>query len=232
MIKIQPVFSDRDVVKIRKLYDEVEFHHRSLQALGKSQDKYSDVFVPIVEGKLPEGLRLSVLNEKKEQWNMNELLAILAKEITIREKSKPNFELKKDKEVKREFPRKLAQATTSSLNVVNERSTCVYCYEGHPSEQCRKVINVPKRKELLRKFGRCYICLKRNHIASQCRSKISCTVCQERHHVSICNKGKHESINDVGPGLHVKDGRNIAMQTAKAFIRIGGSRKSEVQGIV
>jgi len=225
MIKLQPVFSDRDIVRIRKLYDEVEFHHRSLQALGKSQDKYSDVFVPIVESKLPEGLRLSVLNEKKEQWKMDELLATLAKEITIREKSKPNFEVKKDKDVRKEIPRKLAQGTTSSLNVVNERNVCVYCYEGHPSELCGKVTDVSKRKELLRKFGRCYICLRRNHIASQCRSKTCCTVCKERHHVSICNKEKQETVNDVGPGLHVKDGSNVAMQTAQAFIRIGGSKK-------
>ena len=225
MIKLQPVFSDRDIVRIRKLYDEVEFHHRSLQALEKSQDKYSDVFVPIVESKLPEGLRLSVLNEKREQWKMDELLATLAKEITIREKSKPNFEVKKDKDVRKEIPRKLAQGTTSSLNVVNERNVCVYCYEGHPSELCGKVTDVSKRKELLRKFGRCYICLRRNHIASQCRSKTCCTVCKERHHVSICNKEKQEAVNDIGPGLHVKDGRNIAMQTAQAFIRIGGSKK-------
>ena len=56
MITLQPISSDRDIVNIRKLYDEIEFHHRSLQTVGKSQDKYSDVFVPIVESKFPEGL--------------------------------------------------------------------------------------------------------------------------------------------------------------------------------
>ena len=151
---------------------------------------------------------------------MDELLATLAKEITIREKSMPNFEVKKDKNVRKEIPRKLAQGTTGSLYVVNERNICVYCYEGHPSELCRKVTDVSKRKELLRRFGRCYICLRGNHIRSK-----TCTVCKERHHVSICNKEKQETVNDVGPGLHVKDGSNVAMQTAQAFIRIGGSKK-------
>ena len=32
---LQPVYNDRDIARVRKLYDEVEFHHRVLQALGK-----------------------------------------------------------------------------------------------------------------------------------------------------------------------------------------------------
>ena len=81
-----------------------------------------------------------------------------------------------------------------------------------------------KGKELLRKFRKCYICLKGNYIASQCRSKTHCTVCRERHHISSCNEEKRETVNDIGPGLHVKDGHDIVMQTAQAFVWIGGSR--------
>jgi len=77
---------------------------------------------------------------------MDELLATLAKEITIREKSMPNFEVKKDKNVRKEIPRKLAQGTTGSLYVVNERNICVYCYEGHPSELCRRLLMCPKER--------------------------------------------------------------------------------------
>ena len=80
---------------------------------------------------------------------------------------------------------------------------------------------------MIRKYGRCFICLKRNHRARDCKSSSKSSKCTERHHVSICEKEKEKGkeSNDVGPGLHVKDGRNIAMQTAQAYIRLGGSDK-------
>ena len=95
LTKLQPVFNDKDITKVRKLYDEVEFHHRALQALGKKQEQYSDVFVPMIESKLPENIRVSVLAKKNDIWNMNEMLAVLATEINIREKSKPTYAKRK-----------------------------------------------------------------------------------------------------------------------------------------
>ena len=90
LTKLQPIYSDKNISRVRKLYDEVEFHHRALQALGKSQEKYADVFVPMIESKLPENIRVSVLSQMTEQWNMDQLLEVLSKEISIREASKPS----------------------------------------------------------------------------------------------------------------------------------------------
>ena len=78
LTKLQPVYNDRDIARVRKLYDEVEFYHRALQALGKKQEQYSDVLVPMIESKLPENIRVSVLAKKGTTWNMNEILAVLA----------------------------------------------------------------------------------------------------------------------------------------------------------
>ena len=64
LMKLQPVFSDKDMTRIRKLYDDVETHHRALKALGEAQDQYSDVFVPLIESKLSENLRVSLLMKK------------------------------------------------------------------------------------------------------------------------------------------------------------------------
>ena len=46
LTKLQPVYRDGNINRIRKLYDEVKFDHRALQALGKSQEQYSGAFVP------------------------------------------------------------------------------------------------------------------------------------------------------------------------------------------
>ena len=65
MIQLKPVVDDRVIPKIWKLFDEVETHHRALLALGKDEDQYSDMFVPVIISKLPENLRVAVLSEKK-----------------------------------------------------------------------------------------------------------------------------------------------------------------------
>ena len=91
LMKLQPVYNDRDMRRVRKLYDKVEFHHRALQALGKKQEQYSVVFVPMIESKLPENIRVSVLAKKGTTWNMHEMLTVLSNEISVREKSKPTY---------------------------------------------------------------------------------------------------------------------------------------------
>ena len=216
LTKLQPVFNDRDITKVRKLYDEVGFHHRALQAVGKKQEQYSDVFVPMIESKLPENIRVSVLAKKSDIWNMNEMLAVLATEINIREKSKPTC-VKWESQNYCRMPAERDLTTASTLLIGGEKRKCAYCYEeNHSSEECGKVISSKERKDILRKYGRCYVCLKRVHRARDCRNTMKCRNCQEKHHVSICSKEKESDI--VSPGLHVKDGGNIAMQTAQAVI--------------
>ena len=48
--------------------------------------------------------------------------------------------------------------------------------------------SVEERRQLLRKYGRCFICARKGHIAHDCNSKLTCSICKEKHHVSICHK--------------------------------------------
>eukprot|EP00112_Aurelia_sp_Birch-Aquarium-sp1_P004822 Seg1546.12 transcript_id=Seg1546.12/GoldUCD/mRNA.D3Y31 product="hypothetical protein" protein_id=Seg1546.12/GoldUCD/D3Y31 len=105
LTKLQPIYSDKNITRVRKLYDDVDFHHRVLQALGTSQEKYADVFVPMIESKLPENIRVSVLSQKVGQWNKDELLEVLSKEISIREASKPSFTPNMEIQGGREIPK-------------------------------------------------------------------------------------------------------------------------------
>ena len=66
------------------------------------------------------------------------------------------------------------------------RITCAFCKQDHKSVNCVVVTNVSERKDILKKQGRCFICLKRSHIARNCDSKRSCSNCSQRHHSSLC----------------------------------------------
>ena len=148
---------------------------------------------------------------------MNEMLAVLATEINIREKSKPTYAEKENQSYTRVTSER-ELATASALLIGGERRVCAYCYEeNHNSEDCRKVVSPKERKDILKRYRLCYICLKRGHRARECRNRMKCKKCLETHHVSICNKEKESEV--ISPGFHVKDGGNIAMQTAQAVIR-------------
>lgn len=54
LLNIPPVFNDWDAVRLRKLYDAVECHHRGLQALEISGFTYQSIVVTAIVKKLPE----------------------------------------------------------------------------------------------------------------------------------------------------------------------------------
>ena len=65
-------------------------------------------------------------------------------------------------------------------------SKCSYCRQQHSSNSCQTVTDPSERKQILRRTGRCFVCLRKHHTSRECRSTLKCTHCNGRHHVSIC----------------------------------------------
>ena len=49
--------------------------------------------------------------------------------------------------------------TCAFSNLPKSTNFCVFCKQGHPSYKCRKVTDISQRKSILRKNGRCVLCL-------------------------------------------------------------------------
>jgi len=83
-----------------------------------------------------------------------------------------------------------ARATASVLTTNDQNArgrVCVYCNkEGHYSASCGKVSSPQARKDILKKEGRCFMCLAKGHRAGQCNSSKRCCKCSWRHHQSVC----------------------------------------------
>ena len=223
LMNVKPVFRDSDTEGLKKFYTEVEKKHRALISLGKKQEHYSDLLVPQIEDKLPQNLRISVLQQKgRGTWLMDEMLQLIRQEIRIRE-SRPQIERTQRWESsfrKRDGAEHSASALFGSKD--NVRATvnkdCPYCLGNHVAEECRKVTDVEQRKQVLRKYLRCFSCLKKGHRIKECRSKQKCKKCGNHHHTSICNeKEKDEEI--VVPLLHTKAKRSIAMETLQVYVK-------------
>ena len=63
---------------------------------------------------------------------------------------------------------------------------CCFCQQEHPSRGCKTVVDIEARRAVIRRTGRCFVCLRKGHISQNCHSKIKCQACKGRHHVAVC----------------------------------------------
>ena len=79
--------------------------------------------------------------------------------------------------------------------------TCTFCKGKHPSRDCQTVPDVVACKRLLKKYGRCFVCLRKDHTCRNCSAKFKCHNCKGRDHVSICpaNLSPFQPINPETP---------------------------------
>lgn len=153
-------------------------------------------------------------------WSLDKVLEYLNDELRAQENCASNFERNSNSKLKGNDT-----FTTSGLVVQTSMNMCVYCKKQHPSSKCRTVTNVASRNEILRKEGRCFLCLEEGHSVRDCKSKYICRKCTTgKHHISICDKKEEtlsafsfeEGVNDVS--LASNENSSILMQTAKARI--------------
>jgi len=63
---------------------------------------------------------------------------------------------------------------------------CCYCGNAHKPVACDTVVQVSTRKQILKKSGCCFICLRKGHLSRDCRSTGWWRQCKGHHHTSIC----------------------------------------------
>ena len=224
LLNLSPVYNDKDVWRIRKLYDAVETNHRGLQALEVEEQTYSLIVVPSVLKKLPELLRLAITRGKEfNSWGMEELLKELRTELELREEHVVHEAEKKQKQ----HGDQKGTFTASAFHTKAGNVGCAFCLGDHNHEDCDKITSISKRKQLVRKYGRCFVCMKKGHLACKCESKLCCRKCSGKHHVSVCDnqpvenkaleKEEVKPTTLASPTFHVGMNSSVALQTAQGI---------------
>ncbi len=146
------------------------------------------IFLQSVKQKLP----LSVFRhieyirvEKNVAWSLSFLIEELNRYIKL-EEAFPSFEQKSDEKKKElrpsgypwkmieeyspEISRSSAQTLAATLEGNSDMKVikCVYCGESHYPDQCKTFPTYDKRMEVLKKAGRCFLCLETKHLAKDC----------------------------------------------------------------
>lgn len=198
LLRLEPVTSVYNLKGLRHLFDTIESNVRGLRALGVAASSYGGLLSPILISRLPAELRLIISRElKEEEWNLEMVREIFQREIEARERSAmvTTSQTRKPPLSRQPAPTALSLTTGSQTQVM-----CAYCNQSHPSTTCLTVKDPEERKRVLRSSGRCFICLRRNHISRNCRSSSRCTECNGRHHTSL-----HSSSPPTNTGSAVSD---------------------------
>ena len=74
-----------------------------------------------------------------------------------------------------------------SGNPSSSQPVCCYCSQPHKSLNCKSVVQTSARKQIMKKSGCCFICLKKGHLSRECRSSGRRKLCNGRYHSSICD---------------------------------------------
>ena len=186
--------------------------------MGISSESYGTLLTSILMNKIPAEIRLVVTRQcSGTHCEIQELMeALVYKEIDAREQSSGHYQSSTGKPFRGQ--------PTASVLVANSTTPdhCVYCGQEHQSNSCVVIVDVGRRKEILCKNGRCYVCLKKYHTSRDCRSRGRCTKCNGRHHTTIClrsssqssplpNPEKAPSINTMYAGSQTA----VLLQTAR-----------------
>ena len=139
-----------------------------------------------------------------------------------------------------------ASALFTSSNATKSTPYCLFCKQGHYPADCQIVTNLNERRNILKKLGRCFNCMRKGHVSRQCDTSIKCNFCKDKHHAALClkkfksvesgctSKGttafaipeekvkeevveKKGSVGTVGVNNFINSGNHVFLQTAKAM---------------
>ena len=99
---------------------------------------------------------------KENGWNLDKLLDTFRQELEARERITG---LATNRDSKR-YHGSASALTTGS------HPTCTYCRGSHPSGNCTTVNDPTARQDILQKAGRCFVCLRKDHINPNCKSTV------------------------------------------------------------
>ena len=221
LLNLTPVHKANDIPKLKRLHDTIEMNVRSLTSLGIETQSYSNMLVAIILKNLPGELRLEYNRKYIDnpiQPDVNVLLAFLQSEIQSRERSfaymsqQPlasvyHHSVRRDSlpphgEARKVAPSKAtAPSTLEFMTAVDDAKTCVFCGDKAHETICTAFTADEKRK-FLKTAGRCFSCLRKNHIMRKCRTQLTCTFCKKKHNKEIC-------FNSNIPSSQPSEKRNI-----------------------
>ena len=260
LLKLPAASTISDTKRLRAIYDRIESNVRSLKNIGIASETYGSFLGPVIMAKIPEELRITLTRElPSNDWKLEPMLEIFRKELQLREKCQCTTGPPANSKDIRTKGGHGNQSTTHSLFTDTGEDEqrgpwCTYCRGNHTSASCTVVTQISARKQILRKKGKCFVCLRTGHLAANCmKPKKGCPRCNLNHHISICeskNNSNQVEVPDSSKGntkdsskstsdppassgnnqttsMLINSKNSILLQTARAKVNKPGSDQAD-----
>ena len=155
LLTIKKIEKDRDFVELRKMYDGIESHVRSLRSLGVDDNNYGSLLTPIIMERLPHQMKLIVSRQMGDDtWNLTQLLTLIQEELKARENCiipKENLRNTEDNKGGKRFVNYPCTGAGLHVSQHPKKIACVFCQDNHWSDKCSVVTDPSTRREFLKK---------------------------------------------------------------------------------
>lgn len=252
LMTLPPVRNKNDATALRNLYNTALSITRSLEALGVSANQYGLMIKSIILKNLPYVVRVeynkanyentdtvctsssnlsSETQSESYEKQITKILMFMKREVEALEQAQ-DVEPKNDTKIYvKKYP-DTKQCTAAGL-FTSTKELCLFCKSNaHVTANCDSKLDLTEKKDILKKFKRCFRCTKPYHSSRFCRTKhIKCEKCNGRHVTSLCDPEYYtnnklpkqvnvtQSTNGQLTNLFTNnDISNIFLQTACAFV--------------
>ncbi|GFU83202.1 integrase catalytic domain-containing protein [Trichonephila clavipes] len=234
------------------LYDKLSTQLRALSSLGITTDQCGIILYPLVESALPTHILRSFERQRKnnETATLDSIVSFLKSEMQSEEKIKLSrldiFHYQRECKQLAESQRSLPSANELFINEPHTNEICVLCLKNHPVRFCKRAFFIPLEEKIaiIKRKGLCRICLAKGHLASRCRSQITCQLCSKRHVKFMCpniecNKSDSlkQDVNDKNinentvDSLHSRATNEVILQTLVVNVH-GIKRERKARAII
>ncbi|GFT10295.1 pro-Pol polyprotein [Nephila pilipes] len=233
---------------LSSLYNKLSTQLRALSSLGVTTDQCGVILYPLVESSLPTHILRSFERQRKnidsEQSisTLDAIVSFLKSEVQSEEKIKLSRSeiLPYERECKHLAESQSTLPCTAELFIQEPNDTCAFCFKVHANRFCKRAFFIPLEEKIaiIKKKGLCRVCLAKGHLASRCRSQITCQLCSKRHLKFmcpniVCNKSDSpkQEVNDKNinektvDSLHSRATNEVILQT---LVNVHGIKKERV----
>ena len=224
--------SSNKTTSLRKFYDAVETHLRSLTALDEDVEQI--IYVSLITSKISRHTMAQLeLQKGTGPWSVTNLRSKLQAYISAQEAAErhsPNQVMPEKAPPPRAPQLQSNPARSSALLTTESRSAanpspksvqCAFCQGPHYSDECNKYTTVDTRKPQV--GNRCFRCLRFGHTVHTCRANKPCFYCRRSdHHSSLCPSKFSSRVRpeakpfQPSPAVNALAGedKSVVMQTA------------------
>ncbi|XP_070550547.1 uncharacterized protein [Ptychodera flava] len=167
-----------NVQSLRSFYDKLESYIRGLKALGKAEDSYGELLVPLILDKIPTSTRQQITRVYgSNEWNLSELREALRKEIEVLQSGNNSENSFEQFDGFSSEPKEHSNLLVQGGKPKPRPRNCVFCKTvSHAPTECQIVADPAKRLQVVKRDNLCFNCLGR-HKVSACKSKYRCKKC-------------------------------------------------------